>query len=170
MSVFAAIPVIFVGFFFTVVVLVTVYAISAVRKERRRREQLQAYAGGLGWQPINGPAPEPVAADVRSLWLGPGYPDIELRRRTGIGALLKPVRGAGTGDAAFDRAFFVRTGDGYEHLRLLTPQLRNAMLDRRVPLWQLTGGVLVIGYGDVPRVENLQYRADVICHLAGMLG
>src|SRR5689334_4951883 len=34
------------------------------------------------------------------LWLGSGYPDVSVRRRTAIGAFFKPVRGVGTADAA----------------------------------------------------------------------
>src|SRR5919198_769687 len=94
------------------------------------------------------------------LWLGPGHPDIELQRRTSIGAFFKPVRGAGTGDAAFDKAILVRPTDGHEHLRVLTPPLREALLSRRLPLFQITDGVLITTYGDVPRIKNLQPRAD----------
>lgn len=104
------------------------------------------------------------------LWLGVGYPDIELRRRTVLGAFIKPVRGAGTGDAAFDKAVLVRPGDGGAQWRLLTPPLREALLARRLPLFQITGGVLVTRYDDVPRIDNLDARADAISHLADALG
>lgn len=104
------------------------------------------------------------------LWLGPAYPDISLRRRTSVGAFLMPVRGAGTGDAAFDKAFLVRSAAPYEQQRLLTPQLREAMLARRLPVWEITGGVLAIAYDDAPRVENLQLRADAISYIAHALG
>jgi hypothetical protein len=104
------------------------------------------------------------------LWLGPSHPDIALRRRTGIGAFFKPVRGAGTGDAAFDRAVLVRPGDGGAQWGLLTPPLREALLARRLPLFQITGGVLITRYGDVPRIDNLDARAAAICELADALG
>jgi hypothetical protein len=104
------------------------------------------------------------------LWLGPGYPDVSLRRRTGMGGLFKPVRGVGTGDAAFDKAFLVRPGDSDEPRRLLTPPLREAMLAQRLPLWSITDGVLITTYNEVPRVENLQGRADAICYVADTLG
>jgi hypothetical protein len=104
------------------------------------------------------------------LWLGPGYPDVSLRRRTSLGAFFKPVRGVGTGDAAFDKAFVVRPGDSHEPLRLLTPPLRAAMLARRLPIWAINGGVLITAYDDVPRIDNLQPRADAICSVADALG
>jgi hypothetical protein len=104
------------------------------------------------------------------LWLGPGYPDVSLRRRTGIGAFVKPVRGVGTGDAAFDKAFLVRPGDSHEPLRLLTPPLREALLARRLPIWAIEGGVLITAYDDIPRIENLHPRADAICYVADALG
>jgi hypothetical protein len=208
------IPALFGVFFVTAVVLLIVYAVAAVRRERRRREQLRGYAARLGWLPITGPVPEPVAKDARSrrcrlalglrrgghdlwvvwhqwtestgsgegsssrtrnrtryfLWLGPAYPDIAVRRRTGIGAFFKPVRGIGTGDAGFDKAFLVRPSDTYEQRRLLTPPLREAMLARRLPVWEIAGGVLITAYEDMPRIENLQARADAISYLARALG
>lgn len=185
-----------------------VLVVVAVRHQRRRRDQLRAYAAQTGWSPIAEPMPGPVAEDARSrrcklalgtrrgrhtiwmvwhqwvestgdssstrnltryyLWLGPSYPDIALRRRTRVGALLMPVRGAGTGDAAFDRAVLVRAGDGAAQ-RLLTPPLREALLTRRLPLFQITGGLLVTAYGDPPRIENLEPRADAIRSLADAL-
>ena len=201
----------FVSLFIVALIVLIVLAVKGYRRERRRRAELDLYATQLGWQPIAGPVPEPVAKDVRSrrnklalstqrgphplwlvwhqwtesngetstttrnltryyIWLGQGHPDIQLRRRSRIGAFFKPVRGVGTGDAAFDRAFLVRPSGTYEHQRLLTPQLRAAMVARQVPAWRITGGVLIIGYGDVPRIENLQPRADVICYLAQALG
>ncbi|HEY7488706.1 MAG TPA: hypothetical protein VH912_29970 [Streptosporangiaceae bacterium] len=104
------------------------------------------------------------------LWLGPAYPNIELRRRTSIGAFLKPVRGAGTGDPDFDKAFLVRPSDRTDHLRLLSPALRQAMMAKQVPVWQIAGGVLIIGYSDAPRVESFQPRAEMIIYLAHALG
>jgi hypothetical protein len=214
MSLLDAIPTIFGGFFSTAIILVVVVVVVVGRRERNRVAALHAYAAQSGWQPITGPAPEPVARDARSrrcklalgarrgphhlwvvwhqwiestgsgqtsssrrrnrtryyLWLGSDYPDVSLRRRTGIGAFFKPVRGVGTADAAFDKAFLVRPGDSYEPLRLLTPPLREAMLAGRLPIWAIDGGVLITAYDDVPRIENLQPRADAICYVADALG
>ncbi len=214
MSLFDVLPTIFSGFFSFVVILVVVVVVVVIRRERRRVAALQAYAAQAGWQPITGPAPEPVARDARSrrcklalgaqrgphhlwmvwhqwtestgsgqtsssrtrnrtryyLWLGPAYPDVSVRRRTGIGAFFKPVRGVGTADAAFDKAFLVRPGDSHEPLRLLTPPLREAMLAGRLPVWAISGGVLITSYDDMPRIESLQLRADGICYVADALG
>lgn len=207
------VPWIFGGLFPFFFVLIIVVGILAVLRERRRRERLRAYAAELGWQPIMGPAPDPVIRDMDSrrckldlgtrygpyevwlvwhqwvehtgsgdtsssttrnltryyLWLGSSYPDISVRRRTRVGAFFKPVRGVGTGDSAFDKAFLVRPADSYAGQRLLTPQLREVMLARRLPVFEITGGVLITGYGDPPRVENLKPRADAIACLAHML-
>lgn len=103
------------------------------------------------------------------LWLGGSYPDLRLERRSRIGAFLKPVRGIGTGDAEFDRHFLVRGARGHEALRVLTPDVRHAMMTGRLPVWRISGGVLITGHQDVPRVENLQPHADVIVYLARML-
>jgi hypothetical protein len=214
MSLLDVIPVIISGFFPTVIILVVVIVVLVARRDRRRVAELRAYAAQYGWQPITGPAPEPVARDARSrrcklalgarrgphqvwvvwhqwvestgsgqtsssrrrnrtryyLWLGPDYPDVSVRRRTGVGAFFKPVRGVGTGDAAFDKAFLVRPGDSYEPLRLLTPPLREAMLARRLPIWAINGGVLITAYDDMPRIESLQPHADGICYVADALG
>jgi hypothetical protein len=214
MSLLDAIPTIFSGLFSTVIIVVIVVVVVVARRERGRVAELHGYAAQSGWQPITGPAPEPVARDARSrrcklalggqrgphhlwvvwhqwtessgsgqtyssrrrnrtryyLWLGPHYPDVSLRRRTGIGAFFKPVRGVGTGDAVFDKAFLVRPGGSDEPLRLLTPPLREAMLAGRLPIWAITGGVLITAYDDVPRIENLQPRADAICYVADALG
>jgi hypothetical protein len=98
------------------------------------------------------------------LWPGRAYPDVRLARRTKIGASLMPVRGAGTGDAEFDRRFLVR-GDF-----AVPPALRRAMLAEHLPTWEIVGGVLVTSYSDTPRIQNLQHRADAIVRIVHMLG
>lgn len=103
------------------------------------------------------------------VWLGPSFPDVQVRRRTGIGGFLKPVRGIGTGDPAFDKAFLVRPSDDPAPLRLLTPAMRQALLSGQLPVWTISAGVLITGYDDIPRPDNMQPRADVIVYLAQML-
>lgn len=98
------------------------------------------------------------------LWPNRPYPNVQLVGRTRIGASLMPVRGAGTGDAEFDRRFLVRGTP-----ELLSPALRQAMLAGSVPVWQLNGGTLITAYNDSPRPDTLQYRAEVISQIARCL-
>jgi hypothetical protein len=104
------------------------------------------------------------------LWPGRPYPDVRLGRRTRIGASLMPKRGIGTGDTEFDKRFLVRGGPGTEPLGLLTPGLRQAMLAGNLPTWEIAGGVLTTAYNDIPSIENLQYRANLIVHIVRLLG
>jgi hypothetical protein len=53
-------------FFAGVVTLVIILAVRAAARERERRARLHAYAAQLGWYPIAGPVPDPVAEAVRS--------------------------------------------------------------------------------------------------------
>lgn len=103
------------------------------------------------------------------VWLGPSYPEVRLDRRTGLGGLLKPVRGVGTGDAEFDRRFLIRGPGEHAAGRLLSPAVREGMVAGRVPPWQISGGVLIMAHKDTPRVENLQPWADTAGYLAGLL-
>ncbi|MFC6880819.1 MULTISPECIES: hypothetical protein [Actinomadura] len=103
------------------------------------------------------------------LSLGAEYPDVEVVRRTSIGALFMPVRGVGTGDLAFDKRFLVRGPGEHEAARLLTPAIREAMTDGRAPAWEISSGVLISAYSDAPTPQNLQPRADALTDLARML-
>jgi len=104
------------------------------------------------------------------LLLGPDYPDVEVKRRTSIGALIKPVRGAGTGDAAFDRAYLIKTAYEPDAHRLVGPPLRELMLARQLPTWQIQGGLLRTAMNHEIRIETLQPLADQIVHLSRLLG
>lgn len=104
------------------------------------------------------------------LYPGRPYPDLRLSRRTAVGGSLIPTRGVGTGDAAFDRRFLVRSDAGPLAQALLTPDLRQAMLTGDLPTWEIKSGVLVTAYNDRPQIENLQFRAGAAVHIARLLG
>lgn len=80
-----------------------------------------------------------------------------------------PVRGLGTGDPAFDKAFLVRSYPDPQIARLLGPQLRQEMLEHRLPPWQIVGGTLVMAYNDAPGITTLEPRTAAIRHLADLL-
>jgi hypothetical protein len=103
------------------------------------------------------------------LLLGAGYQDMEVVKRTALGGLFMPVRGAGTGDADFDKRFLVRGLGEHQAVRLLTPELRAAMLAGEVPAWEVSAGVLISAYSVAPSVATFQPRADTLVALAGML-
>jgi hypothetical protein len=104
------------------------------------------------------------------LTLGPdGYPDLSFKRRSALGSALRPVRGEGTGDAAFDRAFIVICDDKPAADRLLTAPLRQAMQTKAVPLWSIRQGTLITGYADKPATANLDARADTLITIGEML-
>ncbi len=100
------------------------------------------------------------------LWPHSMRPDVRLSRRTRLGASLMAVRGAGTGDAEFDRNFMVHTAAPV----YLPDGVRYGMMTGDLPIWQISAGALVTSYADPPRAENLQYRADVIVRLVHALG
>lgn len=100
--------------------------------------------------------------------LGPGHPDVEVKRRTGIGGLMKAVRGPGTGDAAFDRDYYIAAGA--DASGLVGPPVRELMLARRLPAWRIDRGVLSIETGRRPDLEIVQPMADQVIHLAHLLG
>ncbi|KAB2373212.1 hypothetical protein [Actinomadura montaniterrae] len=100
---------------------------------------------------------------------GGGFRDVEVVKRTAIGGFLMPVRGVGTGDAAFDKRFLIRGLGEQQAVRLLTPALRAAMLAGDVPPWEVAGGVLISAYTDAPSIGTFQPRADALVRLAGML-
>ncbi|MGI5324787.1 hypothetical protein [Actinomadura nitritigenes] len=101
--------------------------------------------------------------------LGPGFQDVEVVARTALGGFFKPVRGAGTGDPAFDRRFLVRGLGEQQAVRLLTPELRAAMVAGDVPAWQVSARVLISSYSTPPSAETLQPRADALVTVARML-
>ncbi|QKG27223.1 hypothetical protein [Actinomadura verrucosospora] len=103
------------------------------------------------------------------LLIGSEYPDVRVVRRTALGGLFKPVRGAGTGDPAFDRKFLIRGPGGHRAADLVTPQVRAAMLAGDAPAWEITAGVLVASHPDAPTRRTLQPRADALTDLARML-
>jgi hypothetical protein len=101
--------------------------------------------------------------------LGPGFQDVEIVARTALGGLLKPVRGVGTGDPAFDKRFLVRGLGEQQAVRLLTPELRAAMLAGEVPTWTVRARVLISSYSSPPSAETLEPRADALIAVARML-
>jgi hypothetical protein len=104
------------------------------------------------------------------LALGPGgYPDLSFKRRTALGSVLRPVRGEGTGDAAFDRAFIVICDDRSTADRLLSARLREAMRTKAIPRWSIQQGTLVTAYDDRPAAANLDSRADTLISIGQML-
>ena len=103
-------------------------------------------------------------------WLGPNYPDVEVKKRTSVGALIKPVRGPGTGDAAFDKAFRVISPYPADAARLLGPHLRQLMTEHRLPPWRIERGLLIIQMDLAVRIETLQPMADQVVELARRLG
>jgi hypothetical protein len=103
------------------------------------------------------------------LWLGPAHPNVQLVRRTSIGAFFNPVRGIGTGDAEFDKRFVIKPADRPEAIQVVTPVIRQAMFAGHFLNWQVSDGTLILAYWDTPRIENLQPRADGIVHLAHLL-
>jgi hypothetical protein len=92
------------------------------------------------------------------------YPHTFVRRRTWLAARLWARSGAGTGDAAFDRAYAVRPGKA---AALMTPGIREAMLTGRYPPWSLEWHMLVVRYREPP--VNVTARADDAIRLAQML-
>ncbi|HEU5026386.1 MAG TPA: hypothetical protein VFV01_15825 [Spirillospora sp.] len=103
------------------------------------------------------------------LLLGPGYQDVEVVRRTAVGGFFMPVRGVGTGDAAFDKRFLIRGLGEHQAVRLLTPPIRAAMLSGHAPAWAVSAGVLISAYSVAPSVEALEQRAHALIVLARML-
>lgn len=101
--------------------------------------------------------------------LGAAVPDAVLRRRTGVGAFFRPVRGVGTGDAVFDRRFLARGSDREAVRRLLTPELRRDMLSGRRPMWAVDRGMLVVFHESPPRANNLRPWAASAASLARLL-
>jgi hypothetical protein len=211
-TVISVVPVAFAAIFVGGVALLIILVVRASLRERERRVRLHAHAAQLGWHPIAGPVPDPVAEAARSrrtklalgarqsgydawvvwhqwtessgsdsnssrtvdltryfLWLGPPYPDVKLVRRTSIGGYFKPVRGIGTGDMEFDKRFLIKPADRHDAVQMVTPEIRQAMLAGYFANWEISGGTLILAYGDVPRTENLQPRADGLTHLARML-
>jgi hypothetical protein len=121
------------------------------------------------WTESNGENSRRVDLTRYFAWLGPSYPNLEIKRRTKLGGKLMPVRGLGTGDPAFDKAFLVRSPPDPQTARLLGPQLRQEMLAYRLPPWQIAGGVLIMAYNDAPDIKTLEPRTATIRHLANML-
>lgn len=101
--------------------------------------------------------------------LGPGFQDVEVVGRTALGGFFKPVRGAGTGDPAFDKRFLVRGLGEQQAVRLLTPELRAAMVAGEVPAWTVRARVLISSYSSPPSAETLEPRADALIAVARML-
>jgi hypothetical protein len=97
-------------------------------------------------------------------------PDLRVRRRTSMGARLIPVRGAGTGDAAFDKAFLIRPVGNRQIPHLFGPRLRQEMLESRPRGWQITSGILIVEHKDVPDTSNIQPCAHGILRVAELLG
>ncbi|MFD0899044.1 hypothetical protein [Actinomadura sediminis] len=134
----------------------------------------QPYALWLVWHRWSESSAGNDTSSVRDLTryfllLDPGFPDVDVVRRTRLGGAFMPVRGAGTGDAAFDKRFLVRGPGEREVSRLLTDELREAMLADRVPAWEISGDVLITTYADAPTTATLQPRADTITDLARTL-
>lgn len=96
-------------------------------------------------------------------------PNVAVQRRTGLAGLLKPVRGAGTGDPPFDRAFLVKPADEPVALALVTAPMRDALRRGLVPPWQIVDDLLVTGYSRPPTVENLNAHADAAVHAVRLL-
>lgn len=103
------------------------------------------------------------------LWLGPSFPNVEVVRRTSIGAFFKPVRGVGTGDPEFDKRFVVKPTDRPEILAAVTPAVRHAMLKGYVWQWRISEGTLIQSYDEALRLEALQPRAEAIAYLAHLI-
>ncbi|QKG23543.1 hypothetical protein [Actinomadura verrucosospora] len=103
------------------------------------------------------------------LFLGPGYEDVEVVKRTAIGGFFMPVRGVGTGDADFDKRFLIRGPGEHQAVRLLTPSIRAAMLSGHAPAWAVSAGVLISADSVAPSVESLEPRAQALIVLARML-
>lgn len=101
--------------------------------------------------------------------LGPAVPDAVVRRRTRLGTLVRPVRGVGTGDPAFDHRFLVRGHDGDAVRRLLTPELRREMLAGRLPPWSIHEGMLIVRHQSPPRANNLRPWAAAAARFARLL-
>jgi hypothetical protein len=101
--------------------------------------------------------------------LGRRRPNAVVQRRTGLGGLLKPVRGHGTGDAEFDRAFVVRPTDEPVVLALLTPPMRAALRSGRVPPWQIADDLLITTYLRPPTAATLNAHADAAVQAALLL-
>lgn len=99
-----------------------------------------------------------------------GYPDISFKRRTALGSTVRPVRGQGTGDAAFDRAFIVVCDDMPQADRLLSGPMREAMRTKAAPEWSIQQGTLITAYDDKPTTTNLDSRADALIAVSGLLG
>ncbi|MFC0553664.1 hypothetical protein ACFFHJ_22485 [Planotetraspora thailandica] len=76
-----------------------------------------------------------------------GTPDVAVTSRTALGGRLRPVRGLGTGDPDFDRAFHVHPQDDPAALGLLSAPLRHAMLAGTLSTWwRIEGAALVLTY------------------------
>ncbi|GAA3813789.1 hypothetical protein GCM10022226_38190 [Sphaerisporangium flaviroseum] len=99
-----------------------------------------------------------------------GHPEpISLERRTKVGGLFIPVRGEGTGDASFDRAFLVHPKEGAP-IHLLTQDIRDEMLAGLIPLWQIDEtGMLVTRYDEAPGADTLEQHADALLHVLDLL-
>ncbi|MGH3388638.1 MAG: hypothetical protein ACRDOO_07155 [Actinomadura sp.] len=65
-SALALIPGLFGIVFAGILALVIILVVKAAARERERRARLHAYAAQLGWHPIAGPVPDPVAEAIRS--------------------------------------------------------------------------------------------------------
>jgi hypothetical protein len=99
-----------------------------------------------------------------------GHPEpISFKKRTTLGGIFMPVRGEGTGDASFDRAFLVQPKEGAP-VHLLTQEVRDEMLAGLLPLWEIdASGMLVTCYDDPPKIETLEQHADALLHLLDLL-
>ncbi|WP_162641575.1 hypothetical protein [Streptosporangium sp. 'caverna'] len=96
-------------------------------------------------------------------------PDVAVVRRTRIGGLLRRVRGPGTGDAAFDRAFLLKSRDDGVPRGVLSSRLRKAMLARRLPPWESRNSILFTVHRDQPTLATLDSRAAAIAEIAAHL-
>lgn len=103
------------------------------------------------------------------LWLGLGYADVRVSRRTSIGAFFAPVRGVGTGDSEFDKRFVIKSPAPGAALMAVTPAARQAMMSGHVANWSITNGTLVQTYTDSPTAESLQPRVDLLVYLARLI-
>jgi hypothetical protein len=97
-------------------------------------------------------------------------PDIRVEKRSRLGAWLKPVRGQGTGDADFDRAFVVKPTKLPVPAQLLPAPMRQGLLAQRVPPWQTVDNLLVIAYPQAPKQETIDSGAAPLLALVELLG
>ena len=98
-----------------------------------------------------------------------GHPDPISFLRRGPGGASALVRGAGTGDPAFDRAFAVLPEEGAP-VHLLTETVRREMIAGLIPLWEIDAtGMLVTRYEEEPEIDAFDRHADALLHLLGAL-